>query len=133
MYLTPSLSSADEFAACNALCNNSVLHPPHDEELEYKAVGDPTEVALQVLAHRLHYIRSAEIPAGGNVKFVAEQPFDPSIKRMTSVFRERRAKSGPESVELRFYMKGAVESVLAVCTGYYGEGGEVVDGVDDGE
>ncbi|KAJ3033432.1 hypothetical protein HDV00_006366 [Rhizophlyctis rosea] len=119
-----------EFATCNALCNNSVLHPPHDDEPSYKAVGDPTEIALQVLAHRLHYVRARELPTQG-LKFVAEQPFDPSIKRMTSVYRERKAKDGEGSVELKFYMKGAVESVLAVCDGYYAGGGEIVSGVDE--
>ncbi|KAJ3189178.1 hypothetical protein HDU85_002803 [Gaertneriomyces sp. JEL0708] len=109
------------FISCLYLCNNATLHPPIEAEETWKAVGDPTEVALRVFAYRFPAIK--ELIDKSDATFIAEMPFDASIKRMTTVY----------AIGDRFevFMKGALESVLAASIGYYDSAGHPVDGLSE--
>ncbi|KAJ3045227.1 hypothetical protein HDV00_011099 [Rhizophlyctis rosea] len=114
-----------EFATGAALCNNSTLHEPYNDIKEWTAIGDPTEIALQVLAHRLHFTKTPNHLTSKNLDFIHEHPFDPTIKRMSVIYTD----SSPETprlthettgnILLRSYLKGALERVLECCDGYY--------------
>lgn len=123
---SPTLNA---FFSSAALCNESSLTPPEDpsssdsSKTTWKAVGDPTEVALQVLAYRVGYGKPDLIQRTKSI-FVAEMAFDPSLKRMTTVYatKDQGAQGG---YNLQFYMKGALEPVLNCSTHYYTMEGEV--------
>ncbi|KAL5401513.1 hypothetical protein PMIN03_011440 [Paraphaeosphaeria minitans] len=74
---------------------------------EWKAFGEPTEVALQVLAMRFG-MGKEELLSGLNIRLAAEFPFDSSVKKMTVVYEDRQAK------HLDVYTKGATEFMLPV-------------------
>ncbi|KAJ3151850.1 hypothetical protein HDU86_005982 [Geranomyces michiganensis] len=131
---SPSLA---EFAAAVALCNNATVHAPNQERSEWHAIGDPTEIALQVLAHRLSFPGKAEA-AQRDLKFVHEYPFDSALKRMSIVYSthlnvhgEATSRTGGKNGKylLKWYMKGAFERTLECCEGYYDMNGKVVSPV----
>lgn len=130
-----------DMALCAALCNQATLSRPVEDE-GWQANGDPTEIALQVAAHKLGYgkpiltgmhklqqtpsaasggtARRSSLFPGGNLAHgqftqVVEHPFDSTVKRMAIAYRFTPATSGlkPKVVCL---MKGAVERVLDRCT-----------------
>ncbi|OAG04369.1 sodium transport ATPase 5 [Paraphaeosphaeria sporulosa] len=74
---------------------------------EWKAFGEPTEVALQVLAMRFG-MGKEELLSGLNIRLAAEFPFDSSVKKMTVVYEDKQAK------HLDVYTKGATEFMLPV-------------------
>lgn len=110
--LTPELRM---FLLSAALCNVSTVR--HDEsENRWQTTGEPTEIALQVFAHRFDHGRKKLKEAGWNQ--VAEFPFDSSIKRMSVVYHppanaEEYGFAGSNSV---VFAKGAVERVLDLCS-----------------
>jgi len=98
------------------------------------SIGDPTEVALQVLATKLGNARATlsttgaredehtrserelkENPEANPVRYhlKAEYPFDSSIKRMSTIFIDRKR---PDA--LLALLKGAVEHVQDCCSHY---------------
>jgi len=89
-----------DFMETVALCNNSVVTKPEDT---YTAIGEPTEIALQVLAMRFQMGKTSLLESGKH-KLLAEYPFDSSCKRMTVVYQD-----GPEAWA---YTKGAIEAIL---------------------
>ncbi|KAJ3056163.1 Na+ ATPase [Rhizophlyctis rosea] len=129
-----------EFAAAAGLCNNSTLHAPHGDHPDWSAVGDPTEIALQVLAHRLHFPGKNEATCR-NLDFVHEHPFDSTLKRMTVLYQTQYNVSATPAVGLttesegeillKVYMKGALERVLECCEGYYDSDCKIVKPVSD--
>ncbi|KAK4245991.1 calcium-transporting ATPase 3 [Corynascus novoguineensis] len=84
-----------------ALCNNSSV-TKHDAS--YTAIGEPTEIALQVLAMRFG-MGKAELSQSGSHQLLAEFPFDSSCKRMTVVCTD---DAGGASA----HTKGALEAML---------------------
>lgn len=92
--------------AC-VLCNDAML----GEE----AVGDPTELALLLLAQKHGVEKAAEEKEYPRVDEVS---FDSTRKRMTTVHK------GPAG-ELAF-IKGAADRILADCTGVWKNGREMV-------
>ncbi|KAI8800512.1 Na P-type ATPase [Cladochytrium replicatum] len=84
------------------------------------ATGDPTEIALEVAAAKANVlkrdIRSTEL------EFLGEMPFDPTIKRMTVLFR---FSVGEVDGEVQLFAKGAIESIISVCTHYIDKDGDV--------
>lgn len=74
---------------------------------EWKAFGEPTEVALQVLAMRFG-MGKEELLSGLNIHLAAEFPFDSSVKKMTVVYEDKQAG------HLDVYTKGATEFMLPV-------------------
>jgi Na+-exporting ATPase len=76
---------------------------------EWHVRGDPTEIAIQVLAARFGWNR---LDIGDDWTELAELPFDSDVKRMSVIMRER--KSG----QMLAMTKGAVERVLDRCETY---------------
>ncbi|KAJ3165512.1 Na+ ATPase [Geranomyces variabilis] len=105
----------DEFFTCAALCNQSTLEPPEDptsadqSKPEWSAIGDPTEIALQVLAHRVH-MQKIDLISRKRLDFVAELAFDSTLKRMTTLYAE--PSRSENTWRLRIHMKGALERVM---------------------
>ena len=95
------------FLHCTALCNLASIR--YDEEkLSWHAVGDPTEIALQVFATRFGH--GNEVLKHHGWKQLAEHPFDSAVKRMSVVYEE------PKTQQKTIYAKGAVERILELCT-----------------
>ncbi|KAJ9476975.1 Sodium transport ATPase 2 [Pseudozyma hubeiensis] len=94
-------------ATAASLCNIAEIEQKEDGS--WAARGDPTEIALQVFATKLQMSRDS-LTSGAHAKYSLELefPFDSTLKRMTSVYRRN-------SQDRIFFMKGAVEQVLACC------------------
>ncbi|KAG9094021.1 hypothetical protein FS749_013278 [Ceratobasidium sp. UAMH 11750] len=106
---------------CASLCNVATI--AQNKDGVWKSTGDPTEVALQVLAHKLQLSRpklarvqseddedEEEKKDTRRYKLLTEFPFDSELKRMSVVYADRER---PENLVL---LKGAVENVLAAST-----------------
>ncbi|KAI0875209.1 hypothetical protein GGS24DRAFT_303603 [Hypoxylon argillaceum] len=101
----------EAFLLSAALCNlATVRHQPEpkEDEPEWQVTGEPTEIALQVFAHRLN--QGKKVVEARGWKQVAEFPFDSSIKRMSVIY------NGPNSGHSMVFTKGAVERVIDLCT-----------------
>ncbi|KAI1421144.1 hypothetical protein F5Y12DRAFT_58859 [Xylaria sp. FL1777] len=111
--------STKRFLECIALCNNATVSDSKaasgDDTAEtsttsttvvsdWTAIGEPTEIALQVFAMRFD-ISKATILHANSSTLVAEHPFDSSCKRMTVVY----ARS---SGDVDVYTKGALEAIM---------------------
>ncbi|KAI1792005.1 Na(+)/Li(+)-exporting P-type ATPase [Ganoderma leucocontextum] len=115
----------DALLECASLCNIASVFEEHgaspDEKPPAKtwaARGDPTEIALQVLAHRFSRGRPQLVEQG--YEELAEYPFSSELKRMTVIFRRPRPARGETKGALPAsdcvaLMKGAVERVLEAC------------------
>lgn len=101
-------SGLEKFLNIASLCNLASINIV---ENTYKATGDPTEVAIQVLAHRFSWGRPRWV-AGVSPKWieVAEFPFDSDVKRMSVIYKNT------ETDQNMVFSKGAVERVLAACS-----------------
>jgi Na+-exporting ATPase len=73
---------------------------------QWQAFGEPTEIALHVLAMRFNMGKEALL-AKLNIKLAAEFPFDSSVKKMSVVYEDKQAG------HLDVYTKGATEFMLA--------------------
>ncbi|KAM4066242.1 E1-E2 ATPase domain-containing protein [Hirsutella rhossiliensis] len=93
------------FLLSTSLCNLATVRYDKEEE-KWQTTGEPTEIALQVFAHR--FKQGKKTLEGNGWKQRAEFPFDSSIKRMSVIY------DAPE---------GAVERVLDLCS-YIGTGAE---------
>jgi len=71
-----------ELARAGLLCNDATLTPPHGDQPDWTAVGDPLEAALVVLAARCGLDPERERAAYPRV---AERPFDAARRRMSTV------------------------------------------------
>jgi potassium/sodium efflux P-type ATPase len=99
------------FLQASALCNLATVAKERTEESPeeiWQTTGEPTEIALQVLAHRFEM--GKKFWAGKGWKQTGEFPFDSSIKRMSVVYQQ------PEQQDSMIFTKGAVERVLDLCT-----------------
>ena len=107
--LTDSNEELHDFLMVASLANLARVHK--NKEGAWTAIGDPTEIALQVYASRFDYNRNHFVK-GDNPKFtqVSEYPFDSDVKKMSVIFEETKTKS--QTV----YTKGAVERVIETCT-----------------
>lgn len=107
------------------LANIATINQSKDDdsgELVWKAHGDPTEIAIQVLTSRVGFNRESFLDNNSEYVHLAEFPFDSSIKRMSAVYKD--------SEKSQVYAKGAVERVLASCTTWYGNEEELTDSND---
>ncbi|KAL8724344.1 MAG: hypothetical protein Q9166_008009 [cf. Caloplaca sp. 2 TL-2023] len=97
-----------EFLQSTALCNLAAVR--HDKQKnEWQAIGDPTEIALQVFAHRFQFgKKTLQEQHGWNQ--LAEYPFDSSIKRMSVIYQKG------EKDNVYIFTKGAVERIIDLCT-----------------
>ncbi|EFR03913.1 potassium/sodium efflux P-type ATPase [Nannizzia gypsea CBS 118893] len=103
--VVPELAAFLESAA---LCNLATVR--YDETAgSWQTMGDPTEVALQVFAHRFGFGKKS-LEAENGWKPLAEYPFDSTVKRMSVIYR-RDKEAGTV-----IFTKGAVERILDLCT-----------------
>ncbi|PWZ02869.1 Na+ or K+ P-type ATPase [Testicularia cyperi] len=123
-----------QLATAASLCNIAELD--ENDDGSWSARGDPTEIALQVFATKVDMAREI-LTQGEQALYVHENefPFDSSVKRMTSIYKSssKNGMSVDNDDERIFFMKGAVEQVLACCPYGFAEDGHlnVVD-LDDG-
>ncbi|KAJ4110629.1 potassium/sodium eff [Fusarium equiseti] len=110
------------FLLSSALCNLATVRYD-DEEEKWQVTGEPTEVALQVFAHRFN--SGKKTLEGQNWKQIAEFPFDSSIKRMSVIYDAPEGARGSiiETENSMVFTKGAVERVLDLCD-YVGSGAD---------
>ncbi|EJD35955.1 putative sarcoplasmic/endoplasmic reticulum calcium ATPase [Auricularia subglabra TFB-10046 SS5] len=108
-----------------SMCNIAkVLYS--ESEGKYLVTGEPTEIALQVFAHRFRAGRRQWLNAGWRQHL--EFPFDSDCKRMSVVYTE------PKTEGLHVFAKGAVERLLDSCTNYgYGTHSRPMTGEDKEE
>lgn len=123
--MTPGLRNLTTTAS---LCNMSEVR--QDKKTgTWDGIGDPTEVALQVFAYKMHMGKPSltkikkeqqhdETTEPALWRMVAEYPFDSTIKRMSVLTQS------PEGNYIG-YLKGATERVLQCCVGYYQEDGDI--------
>lgn len=102
----------DALLRTGCLCSNASLRVADDGSVE--AVGDPTELALLVVASGRDIWRH-ELLKG--LPEVHEEPFDPDTKRMATVHEQDGARV--------VAVKGAPEVVLPDCVAALGRGGEI--------
>ncbi|OBT68554.1 potassium/sodium efflux P-type ATPase, fungal-type [Pseudogymnoascus sp. 23342-1-I1] len=105
-----------------ALCNLSTVYQSIDENTEkatssWTAVGEPTDIALQVLAMRFGHGKP-DILDSGEIAFMAEHPFNSAIKRMSVAYQ-----NGIDTIDV--FLKGAGESVLPMLTSSPAEKAEI--------
>ncbi|KAG0239062.1 hypothetical protein B0O80DRAFT_399427 [Mortierella sp. GBAus27b] len=99
-----------------SLCNMAELRRTQHPEThgEWSAIGDPTEIALQVLGHKAGLAKPELVSQGFNL--VAEFPFDSTVKRMSALYQApvTEKSAGDHFV----FMKGATERVIGCCSAY---------------
>jgi len=106
--MTPELEA---FLQPTALCNLATVKHEQvggENTEKWQTTGEPTEIALQVFAHRFDYGKRTLESQGW--KQVAEFPFDSGIKRMSVVY------NSPDNGDSMIFTKGAVERILDFCT-----------------
>ncbi|KAK4644080.1 potassium/sodium eff [Podospora bellae-mahoneyi] len=109
--LTPDLRM---FLLSAALCNLATVRFD-DKEEKWKTTGEPTEIALQVFAHRFD-LGKKNVEATG-WKQTAEFPFDSSIKRMSVIYdAPENNESGLSTENSHVFTKGAVERIIDLCS-----------------
>ena len=101
-------SKFEDFFQSIALCNLATVRY-NVRERQWQSIGDPTEIALQVFAHRFGHGKKTLKEKGGWHE-LAEYPFDSSIKRMSVIYKTADSDSA------YVFAKGAVERVLELCT-----------------
>ena len=115
--MNPLLKS---FLETIALCNNSAVTQTAETGL-YKGIGEPTEIALQVLAMRFDMGKPSLMATGGQ-SLVSEFPFDSSCKRMTVVHSTPNGGSA--------YTKGALEALLPLINASESQKADIVARAD---
>ncbi|KJR86217.1 calcium-transporting ATPase [Sporothrix schenckii 1099-18] len=116
--MTPGLRT---FLLASALCNAATVRQD-PESGEWQAIGEPTEIALQVFAQRFGMGKRALEAAGWTQR--TEFPFDSTIKRMSVVYDAPADVPatgdfvGAQSARTNSIVltKGAVERILERCT-----------------
>ncbi|GAA5877888.1 hypothetical protein JCM16303_000274 [Sporobolomyces ruberrimus] len=108
----------ETFLNIASMCNVAKVWEKEGEG--WTARGDPTECAIQTLAHRFDWGREkltdGERPEWAQLQ---EFPFDSDVKRMSVLY----ARTGQEKQHA--FMKGAVERILEACTHVEMEDGPV--------
>ena len=102
-----------------ALCNDAMLRPEASAPGRFHAVGDPTEAALVIAAARYGLLKEQ---LETFYPRIAEVPFDSDRKRMSTLHRVDDCNAwigacveiDPHSSIV--FAKGAVDSLLAVCS-----------------
>ncbi|KAJ5428094.1 ATPase P-type K/Mg/Cd/Cu/Zn/Na/Ca/Na/H-transporter [Penicillium cf. griseofulvum] len=90
------------FLRALALCNLSAVH--HENQI-WSAVGEPTEIALHVLALRFDFGKDS-VMKKRQLQLHTEYPFDSTIKKMTVIYDNSRDRIK------EVYTKGAPETII---------------------
>ncbi|EGX96970.1 potassium/sodium efflux P-type ATPase [Cordyceps militaris CM01] len=103
------------FLLSTSLCNLATVRFDKEEE-KWQTTGEPTEIALQVFAHRFSLGKKSL--EGQGWKQLAEFPFDSSIKRMSVIYDAPEGERGSiiETSSSMVFTKGAVERILDLCS-----------------
>ena len=107
-------AALQDFFQTIAVCNLASVAPPKDEDGTtglWSATGEPTEIALQVMAMRVGHSKEDVLSKQG-LRLVAEHSFDSSVKRMTVVY-----EGSASSKLLSCFTKGATEVILPLVEG----------------
>ena len=107
-------AALQDFFQTISVCNLASVNPPKDEDGTsglWSATGEPTEIALQVMAMRVGHSKEDVLSKQG-LRLAAEHSFDSSVKRMTVVYEG----SDPTQV-LSCFTKGATEVILPLVEG----------------
>ncbi|KAF1844346.1 potassium/sodium eff [Cucurbitaria berberidis CBS 394.84] len=98
----------EHFLDVACLANLATVRKKDDGDWE--ALGDPTEIAIQVFAARFGRIRS-RLVTGESAEWdeLVELPFDSDVKRMSVIMQHSSGK-------VFAFTKGAVERVVESCT-----------------
>ncbi|KAF9259915.1 sodium transport ATPase [Marasmius fiardii PR-910] len=134
-------SGLKELVTVASLCNIATITKDKDNDNLWTSTGDPTEVALQVFAHKFEMGRPCLIvdpapnvsdgdtidtvldekdrttPTSKRYQLRNEFPFDSSLKRMSMVYVDLLYPLQP-----LLLLKGAVERVLDASTSYLKDG-----------
>ncbi|KAF9203812.1 Na+ ATPase [Haplosporangium sp. Z 27] len=104
------------FLQVASLCNMAELRRTVHPEIhgEWSAIGDPTEIALQVFAHKAGLSKPELIENGFSL--VSEFPFDSTVKRMSVLYQAPTVNNSPRTHYV--FTKGATERVLGCCTAW---------------
>ncbi|MCX7885360.1 MAG: calcium-translocating P-type ATPase, SERCA-type [Caloramator sp.] len=100
-------SKDDEFnklVECSVLCNDADII--YDDKKRIKYSGDPTEIALLIMALKAGINREN---IDKKYKILKEIPFDSDRKMMSVVFYDNKGRY--------MYTKGALESIIKKCSG----------------
>ncbi|VDC02384.1 unnamed protein product [Peniophora sp. CBMAI 1063] len=124
-----SNARARELILCASLCNVATVGK--NKEGRWVSTGDPTEVALQVLATMTGNGRPTLTKTGVDSDEVSEKardskrfvwkeefPFDSNAKRMSVIYLDQQAS---EEDRVVVFLKGSVERVLAASTHVFSE------------
>ncbi|TZE82819.1 calcium-translocating P-type ATPase, SERCA-type [Calorimonas adulescens] len=101
-----SFPTMDLLLKTAVLCNKSELRIPKKGNVE--AVGDPTETALLVVAHKAGYTSKNLLTM---FKPVGEIPFDSDRKLMSTIFRSSNG-------DIYIFVKGAPDRLIELCSSY---------------
>jgi Na+-exporting ATPase len=104
-------AALQDFFQTIAVCNLASVIPPKDETSLWSATGEPTEIALQVMAMRVGHSKEDVLSKQG-LRLAAEHSFDSSVKRMTVVY-----EGSDSSQLLSCFTKGATEVILPLVEG----------------
>lgn len=115
--LSQSKSSLTKFLEVASLANLATVN---EKNGEWHARGDPTEIAIQVLASRFDWnrLKLTSHDAANQYSEIAELPFDSDVKRMSVIMKDNRTS------QLFAFTKGAVERVIGACATYCPEDDE---------
>ncbi|KAF9918138.1 Na+ ATPase [Lobosporangium transversale] len=107
-----------------SLCNMAELRKTTRPQShgEWSAIGDPTEIALQVLAYKAGVPKPELLSQG--FKLIAEFPFDSSVKRMSVLYQAPEQQDGTGGHFI--FLKGATERVIGCCTRYRNGDNEIL-------
>ncbi|KAJ5137387.1 ATPase P-type K/Mg/Cd/Cu/Zn/Na/Ca/Na/H-transporter [Penicillium atrosanguineum] len=108
------------FLSALALCNLSVVH--HENDI-WTAIGEPTEIALHVLAMRFEFGRK-QVTERQKIELYTEYPFDSTIKKMSVVYRN------PAEGVYEIYTKGAPETIIPALSISAGEAQTIQEAAD---
>ncbi len=101
-------------ATAGVLCNEGVLA---HEDLAWTHHGDAVDVSLLVFAHKLAVTQPGVI---AGAELVAQIPFESDQRYAASLYRFPT----PRGERTELYVKGAVETVLRMCSLQAGDSGE---------
>jgi potassium/sodium efflux P-type ATPase len=101
----------EDFLDVASMANLS--HVFKSEEGDWRARGEPTEIAIEVFASRFNWNRDRWTKGSKAVWHQkAEFPFDSTVKKMSVIF----SKVTPDGEHSMVFTKGAVERIIDACT-----------------